>query len=201
MIKYNNIKKSFNGKITLDIKELVFDSGKIYGLKGLNGSGKSTLCKILAKVEKSDEKILYPNINIGYMPQNPYIFDMSVINNIKISFNGEDDKNRSIDDINKYLKLFNLSEYKNRNAKKLSGGEKQKLSLIRLLIKKYDLLILDEPTSSMDISSMEIAENEIKKYAKDNNSVVFMVSHEEGELEKIADKIILLKDSNIEYVK
>ena len=164
MIKYNNIKKSFNGKITLNIKELVFDSGKIYGLKGLNGSGKSTLCKILAKVEKPDKKILYPSISIGYMPQNPYIFDMSVINNIKISLNGDEDRSRSIDDINKYLKLFNLSEYKNRNAKKLSGGEKQKLSLIRLLIKKYDLLILDEPTSSMDIKSMEIAENEIKKY-------------------------------------
>lgn len=198
MLVYKNIKKSFNGKLILDIKELCLCEGKICGIKGHNGSGKSTLCKILAKVENADIKIVYPKINIGYMPQSPYIFDMKVYDNILIALDDVTSKEISNEKIDYYLKIFNLMQYKYCNAKKLSGGEKQKLSLIRLLIRKYDLLILDEPTSSMDIDSMKIAEDEIKKYSRDNNSAVFMVSHEEGELEKVADSIIFLKDGHID---
>lgn len=194
MICYHNIKKSYGDKIVLDIKDFCLDKG-LYGLKGLNGSGKSTLCKILAKIEKPDIRLDYPDIKVGYMPQTSYAFDMKVIDNVFLGADKKAENNH--EKINEYLKIFNLEIYKDSNAKKLSGGEKQKLSLIRLMLKKYDLLILDEPTSSMDAKSVKIAENEIIKYRDENDCTVLMVSHEEGELERMTDKIIYIENGII----
>lgn len=190
---YKNIKKTYFGRVVLDINEITFIEGKIYGIKGFNGSGKSTFCKILARIENPDKSIDYPDISIGYMPQISYVFDMSVMKNMMLNADGKN----VLEKTSGLLKKFDLEKYKDTNAKSLSGGEKQKLSLARLMLKKYDMLILDEPTSSMDYNSTLMTDDLICEYAKSNNSIVLMVSHEEEELRRMTSDIIRFENGRL----
>ena len=192
MIIIGNIKKTYNKQVVLDINNLSLEEGKIYIVIGSNGSGKSTLAKILSGLLLDDsgkELKLVSNTNpnkvlsIGYIPQKPYIFDMSMEKNIMI--NGND-----LSKCNELISKFGISYLKGKNAKKLSGGEQQKMGLARFMMKDYDLAILDEPTSAMDNVSRNNALEIIKEYAK--NKTLIMITHDLDALDNINGQIIKL---------
>lgn len=192
MIIIDNIKKTYNNQVVLDIDKLSLEEGKIYIVIGSNGSGKSTLAKILSGLllDDSGKKLKLvsstnPNkvLNIGYIPQKPYIFDMSMEKNIMI--NGND-----LSKCNELISKFGISYLKGKNAKKLSGGEQQKMGLARFMMKDYDLAILDEPTSAMDNISRNNALEIIKEYAK--NKTLIMITHDLDALDNINGQIIKL---------
>lgn len=214
MIYIKNIKKTYTEKLILDVKDLAFSENNIYAIIGENGSGKSTLAKIIAGIVKTDDNInVYDiftkqlgdkNIDksnlIGYLSQKPYIFDMSLEKNILININKSGDKNK----LNQLISDFKIDYLKCKNAKKFSGGEKQKLSLARFMIREYKISIFDEVTSAMDTNSIRIAENNILKYFNDEydtegikNKIIIVITHDLEQAKRLTNNILLVKNKNI----
>jgi len=189
----NSFNKSYNNQFILSMPNLEFIPGKIYAIIGSNGSGKSTFAKVLSNIIKPDNKksiILDVNIKIGYMPQKSYAFHMSTLKNITI-------KSKDINRAKYLMKELQIDNLSNRPAKKLSGGETAKMALARLLIDKYDLLVLDEPTASMDMESTILSENLIKGYTANNNCICIMITHSLSEARRISDYILFIKEGSL----
>ena len=179
----------------------------IYGIYGQSGSGKTTLLNILIGFVKPQKGSIYynnkkqifnkiaNNYNISFLPQNPIILDENIFINSTLKFSN------SIEELNKikfYLKKFNLSKFLNyrftknssiQSIKNMSGGEKQRIAFIRSIINDPELLILDEPVSSLDKKNSEIIFRFLKNFKK--NRIIIVTSHKESE-KKFFDKIINL---------
>lgn len=193
MINFGKIKKTYNGQVVLDIDNFSIEENKTYVITGSNGSGKSTLAKIIANLIPDDNNIvkslnLEDKYLIGYLAQKPYVFDMNLEKNILINNN---DKNKC----ESLIKKFSLEHLRGKSAKKFSGGEQQKMSLARFMMKDYDIVILDEPTSAMDENSKKTAVDIIEEYSK--NKTMIMITHDLPCVEHIADYIIKMDDGKI----
>ena len=186
-----NLKKSYNGRRVLELDELSLEKGKIYAVIGANGSGKSTLAKLAAGVLGHDGgRMEKPDLSIGYMPQKSFAFRMSLRKNMLI--NGDDAQ--CAQELLGALKLGHLSEAK---AKRLSGGETARMALARLLMRDYELLVLDEPSSAMDIESTLLAERLIRDYRDRTGCAVLIVTHSINQAGRIADEVLFLSEGRL----
>ena len=163
---------------------------------GKNASGKSTLIKLLLKFYEPEKgKILINNIDIckietkslrekfGVVPQKNEVFEGTLNNNITL-----EDKSISPEELNKIKKVASLQEFGESNRKilykgnNISGGQKQRIAIARALIKKTDVLVLDEAYASLDINTQETIKNNILKDY--NNTIIIDIG------QKIEDRII-----------
>lgn len=184
-MKVPPVRKSYGGKLVLSLPELDLEKGKIYAVIGPNGSGKSTFAKILAGVEQSDDKAAMPECSVGYMPQKSWAFRMSTKANIMLC---AEDLNRC----KALMSSLRIEHLAQQNAKKLSGGETARMALARVLMRSYDLLILDEPTAAMDMESTLLAEALICRCCRENHCAVLLVTHSLQQARRSADKILFL---------
>lgn len=209
-IQLKGVCLSIHNKPLLTDINLVFKKGDIYVIKGQNGTGKSTLIKLLTGMY-SDEfsgEILYNNIpmskidmykvrktHIGIIEQEPFLFDDTIRYNILL-----DEYSYDQNMFNQLCEILNFKDYLENqpngidthvgeNATAISGGEKQKIALIRAFIKKPDVIILDEPTSALDSISTNGLKELISKIKK--NKIIILVSHETT-FDDVADNIICL---------
>ena len=181
-MKTNAIRKTYKGRLVLDMPSLDLEGGKVYSIVGANGSGKSTFAKILAGIVDADEGV-GALADVGYMAQKSYAFNMSLEKNILI--NGED-KERC----QKLMEALNISHLASNKAKTLSGGETAKMALARIMMKDYKVLILDEPTAAMDRESVSLAEELIKEYCKQTQCVTILITHSLEQAKRMSDEII-----------
>lgn len=194
MIKVKNLRKTYNNQLILGIDEFSIDRNGVYLITGPNGSGKSTFGKMLAGIECDDsgKRIMISedgtDLNVGYLPQNPYIFDLSLEKNIFVKIKNEKKSNY-------YIDKFEIGYLRGKNAKKFSGGEKQKMSLVRFMMDDYDVAIFDEPTSAMDDKSKKITSTLIKEYSKDK--IVIVITHDMTYLDQIALRIFKMADGKL----
>ncbi len=190
MIELLNIKKTYNDVVALFIPKFDFEEGKNYALIGANGSGKSTLIRLLAKTLSPDEGkiIMPPKMTKTYMPQKCFGFNLRVINNLTIVKNDKALANNLLD-------ILKMTTFAKKNASRLSGGETQKIALARTFMVDSNLLLLDEPTSAMDIESSILAENLIKE--KSAGKTLIFSTHSIPQAEKLADYIIFLNNGEI----
>lgn len=200
-IKIRNAVKEYNDKIVLSIDSLNFEKDRIYAVLGLNGSGKTTLLQCASGLDSFTKgEVHYDGIESGSsirryiaaMTQKPYLFNCSAEDNIKIGlkfrrFEKNDMESRILD----YLSYFDIKALMKKNARKLSGGEQQKIALLRTAVIEAKMTFLDEPTASMDIESTFKAEKLIKEMVKDGRSVI-LVTHDLYQAERIADYILFL---------
>jgi molybdate transport system ATP-binding protein len=198
-----DIIKSFNDfklEVNLEVKEKQF-----VAIKGKSGSGKTTLLRILAGLEEAQGEIKVDNeiwlnkrINlppqkreIGFVFQNYALFEnMSVEENLLFVRN---DKSLA----NRLLEITELIQLKNRYPKTLSGGQKQRVSLCRALMKRPEILLLDEPLSALDSDMRAKLQNEILKLHKEFNITTIMISHDLSEIYKLTNRIIELRNGKI----
>lgn len=195
MIEIKNLTKSYGDRTVLDIDSLSIKKGECIVLTGHNGSGKSTLIKILADVLKESSGSVKKEGRVYYLPQSCLPFNKSVRRNITCCLDGgRKDKNTRCDEI---LTAFCLKHLENKNAKTLSGGECQRLCLARVLSRRADIILLDEPTSAADKKSRQIINSLIADYHKKTGCTVIMTSHTEEipDFDKV--KIINLCDGKI----
>lgn len=187
MIKISNLKKKYENlsgeNFILSIDNLTFSDNKKYALIGANGSGKSTLLKCIAKVITYDGKIDIDGL-VAYMPQEPVIFKTTTIKNLELVC-----KEKAAAALSQFS-LLNLSK---QRGDKLSGGEKQRLALARTVIANSNALLLDEPTSMIDVNFTQNIENIICSQSK----CVIFATHEIGQAKKIADEIIYFEKGKI----
>jgi len=185
-IEIKNLEKNFNNTTVLKDINLNFEKGKIIALLGADGAGKTTLLRLIIGLLCSDKgKITTLDLNpkkdkekivslVGYMPQKFGLYeDLTVIENLKLY----QQLKKSNDDFEKLLDFTTLKPFKNRLAKDLSGGMKQKLGLACALLGEPELLILDEPSVGVDpLSRLELLEL-VKKSITKNTSVVWSSSY------------------------
>ena len=186
-------KKEYGKNTVLDV-ERSFEEGKIYAIIGNNGSGKSTFLNVLAKEIPFEGEIVCPK-DVLYMPQTAYNFDFSVKKNVLLFVKKKDEEQRRKSE--ERLQKSGLSPLLKKNAKRLSGGEGQKTALLRTLNRPCSVLLLDEPTSSMDLSATQIAEDLILDYKKDAACTIFWVTHSVAQAERVADEILFFDAGKI----
>lgn len=178
--------KTYAGKTVLRVPEVELPAGQITAVIGANGSGKSTMAKVLAGVERPDGRAWQaPDARIGYMPQKSYAFRMSTARNIAL--NGGDMQRRA-----QLMAALQLEELAGQRAKKLSGGETARMALARLLMGRYELLILDEPTAAMDMESMLAAERLVRDYSRETGCAVLLITHSIQQARRLADRVLFL---------
>jgi len=173
--------KTYEGRTVLDFPGMEVQSGKIYAVIGANGSGKSTFAKILAGVLKADDRFKAVD-GIGYMPQKNYAFRMSVQRNLWL--NGDD---RML--ANWLMDALQIRDLSLKRADKLSGGETARMALARLMMKNYELVLLDEPTAPMDMETTLLSEGLIRRYVDGSHCALILVTHSLQQARRIADEV------------
>lgn len=176
--------KTYDGRRVLEFPGLELQSGLIYAVIGANGSGKSTFAKILAGVLPADEKLIYTDASaVGYMPQKNYAFKLSTVSNIML--NGGDRARAQ-----RLMEKLQLTHLEKKKANRLSGGETARMALARLMMKSYELVILDEPTAAMDMETSSLSEEMIVDYVKETGCTLLLVTHSLQQAKRIADRVL-----------
>ena len=186
-MKVNAVTKTYEGKTVLRMPALEFEPGRICAVMGANGSGKTTYARILAGVVRADGKIkpFEGNESVGYMPQKSYPFRMTTLSNVNLIVK---DKARALD----LMRTLSIDHLAKQRAGSLSGGETARMALARLFMGEFEVLVLDEPTASMDIESTALTEELIKKVCRERQCVVILVTHSLKQVQRVADDLLFL---------
>lgn len=202
--------KDVKYKDMLEIPKLSIPEKKITSFIGESGSGKTTLLRLLNKMISCNKgQIFYNGISLEDIdsithrrevvmsPQNPVVFPGSVKDNLLIGLKFSEKPEAKEDTLNKILKIVCLNKDLSKNAKDLSGGEKQRMCLGRVLLMKPKVLLLDEPTSALDEETENLLMTNIKGYAKQEDITIIMVTHSKNIAKKFSDFIFELKDGRV----
>lgn len=192
MLEIKDLSISINDRYLVKHLSLTLNKKDKLAIIGEEGNGKSTLLKAIlgiceyARIEGS---INYKNNKIGYLEQS-LIYSGKVFDFI---FDSEEDYYSKTGDLYKYLDVFNLKEsVLDKRINSLSGGEKVKIGLLKLLLNKCDILLLDEPTNDLDIKTLEWLET----FINSAEIPIIYVSHDETLLSNTASSILHLEQIN-----
>lgn len=196
VINVEHISKLYGDKMILEDLSCSVDEGDKIGIIGINGTGKSTLLRIIAGEEEADEgKIIFSNgMTIGWMGQNPEFDEESSI--LKYVCEGkkiEDDYGYE-SDAKAMLTVLELENF-DEKIKNLSGGQKKRAALCKVLLQKPDILILDEPTNHLDNKMSDWLENYLKSF----RGVLLMVTHDRYFLDKVTNHIWEVESGKVYY--
>ncbi len=204
-LKISNVTKIYPGCIANDNVSLEFNSGKIYALLGENGAGKSTLVKILSGVIIPDEGKIYLNENnlklnspldakkndIGMVFQHFNLFEtLSVFENLIID---SDEQRESLrEKIDTIMKKYNFSIDLDIPILNLSAGQKQKVEIIRCLIRNPKVLIMDEPTSVLTEQETSELFLSLKKFSEEGILIIY-ITHKLKEVMQLCDEVAVMR--------
>ncbi|MBQ9912730.1 MAG: ABC transporter ATP-binding protein [Clostridia bacterium] len=193
MIEIKNLTKNYGDRAVLNIGSLTVKKGDTVVIVGPNGSGKSTLLKILAGILPKSGGDFTVNGSLYYMPQQSVPFRKTVKKNLIFSAKAENKEKKA----ENMLSLLSLTDFADKNAAGLSGGECQRLALGRVLINEGDFLLLDEPSSAADIEGTEIIEKAVAEYKRKTGCGILMTTHSPGQARRMADRIVILYNGEI----
>ena len=204
-LKISNVTKIYPGCVANDNVSLEFNSGKIYALLGENGAGKSTLVKILSGVIIPDEGKIYLNENnlklnspldakkndIGMVFQHFNLFEtLSVFENLIIDSDEERESLR--EKIDTIMKKYNFSIDLDIPVLNLSAGQKQKVEIIRCLIRSPKVLIMDEPTSVLTEQETSELFLSLKKFSEEGILIIY-ITHKLKEVMQLCDEVAVMR--------
>ncbi len=192
LVEFKSLSKSFHGKTLLDNVGFSLNRGEITTLIGQNGAGKTTLAKIILGLEKYDsgELLIKKGLNIGYVPQKlDFDFNMPLTSKGLIKIIAP---NAQKEDLDNFSNFIDYSSIKHKDISQISGGQMQKLLLAGSIINKPDLLILDEPTQFLDVSSQQEFYRILGDLKAKRGLTVFMISHDLFTVMKNSDQVICL---------
>jgi len=204
-IELKDISKTYNNIEVLKNINFSVQKGEILGLLGVNGAGKSTIMKIICSYVKPNSgkvKICENDIEthtkltkskIGYLSEKNPLYEEMYVNEFLIfisRFYKEKNKN-----LNTVLENTNLKDIKNKKIKILSAGQRKRVGIAQAILHDPDVLILDEPTATLDPNQKNEIHNLIKVLGE--NKAILFSSHIIDEVEKICDRIIIIHKGNI----
>lgn len=197
VVEAEKISKSYGDKNVLSEVDLLVERESKIAFVGQNGQGKSTLAKIIVKeIEYSGKLTLGHNVQIGYFAQNQadYLDGTKTVLDTMIDAANEKNRSRVRDILGSFL--FRGDEV-DKYVRVLSGGERNRLALAKLLLQPFNVLVMDEPTNHLDIKSKNVLKDALKSF----EGTLLLVSHDRDFLQGLTNKVYEFKDHHIkEYL-
>ncbi len=201
-----NLKHWYNTQPVLDIDNLTISRASILGLMGPNGSGKSTLLRLLGFIDSPTKgEILFkgkPGVpfsnavrfKVTLLPQTPYLMKRSVYKNIAYGLKLRGDTNDYRKEIYKALDIVGLSgeTFAERRWYELSGGEAQRVALAARIVLNPEVLLMDEPTASVDASSARLIRDASVQACRERGATLVIASHDWQWLYEVCDEVLHL---------
>ncbi|NPD44620.1 MULTISPECIES: sulfate/molybdate ABC transporter ATP-binding protein [unclassified Lentimicrobium] len=212
MIKINLQKQlnAANGFLQINV-DMEIEKGQLVTIYGESGAGKTSILRMLAGLMEADSGLIKVNdaiwLNedkglclkpqqrrIGFVFQDYALFpNMTVKDNLSFALEKGQDKNI----VEELIDFMELGDLQLRHPDKLSGGQKQRVALARALVRKPEILLLDEPLSALDAKMRTKLQDYILKVHRKYHLTTLLISHEVGEVIKMADKIFILEQGKI----
>jgi len=208
-ININNLSKKYKNTLAVNGINFKINRGSTIGLLGPNGCGKSTtIGMLLGLIKPTSGEIIINNQNVENNRTNllqkmnfisPYIElpkKLTIEENLKVfgmMYCVENLESK----IAKLIDKLNLSKFKKRKTGELSSGQKNRVSLAKALINDPEILLLDEPTASLDPDVADYVRSIIEDYASDNKKTILIASHNMNEVERLCDEVMMMKNGNI----
>lgn len=211
VLEVSNLSKTYGDTEVLHPTTLSVRKGEILAVIGPSGAGKSTLLRLLDGLEKPTsgtisifgelfERSTRKGIRnrMGILFQKTVLFDRSVLDNIALGLSYRripraEQKRRAAETLEK----LGMSEYANRSARTLSGGEGQRVSFARILVTKPELLFLDEPTANLDPLAAKDVEDMILAENAENGTTILINTHDQMQAQRLADRVAVILDGSI----
>lgn len=214
MIKFDNVSKYYKEKQIIFNQNFEIKNNEFFILVGPSGSGKTTTLKMINKIIDVNEGYIYFNdknindynlrelrLNIGYVLQQIALFpNLTVEENISLIPEMKKWDRKKIDEkIKNLLNLVGLDPivYAKRLPKELSGGEQQRVGIVRAIIAEPEVLLMDEPFSALDPISREQLQDLIKKIHTELGITIIFVTHDIKEAMKLGDRICIMNQGKI----
>lgn len=195
--------------------DLTLQAGEIGIILGKNGCGKTTLFKnILGLCNPDGGRVLFDGEDllhmsrqerarrIAYVPQHIHFGALSVFDSVlmgRVSYFGLRAGQEDYDAVNAILQEMQLTDFAERNAEELSGGEKQKIAIARAMAQQPRLLVFDEPTGNLDMANEQLIVEEAKKLAREKNVAILSSLHDLNQALDMGDRFFFMKDGVIKY--
>ena len=211
LYQINNLKYRYGGHFELDVPELTIEQGASIGFAGSNGSGKTTLLRLLAFIELPEEgDILFdgaevtkngggPKRDVTMLLQEPYLLKRSVFENVAFGLKIRDDRKDLKERVCGAMELVGMSprEFARRRWHELSGGEAQRIALAARLVLRPKVLILDEPTASVDQESARLIKEAIVECRSQFGMSLIIASHDRVWLNSATDTVKRMHEGRI----
>jgi NitT/TauT family transport system ATP-binding protein len=205
ILKLNDVSKKFDDLSVLSNITFEVEIGKTISILGPSGCGKTTLLKIIGQLEmQTAGKIIYNNdmtIKSSFVFQEPALLPWQTLKQnveLPIIIQGKPIDNKKV---NYIINLVGLQNFKDYYPSKLSGGMKHRTALARALITQPNLLLLDEPFSSLDEFNREVLYNELNSILNKLKTTTILVTHNIREAIVLSDLIIILSDRPASIIK
>ena len=206
--------KNVKYKDILDISNLRIEKNKITSIVGESGSGKTTLLRLLNKLISCDSgEILYRNESLNdidsielrrkvvMLPQAPVIFPGNIKDNLLIGLELAEKPKANDEKLQSVLKRVRLNKELSNESSSLSGGEKQRLALARVMLLEPDVFLLDEPSSALDEETEDNIIEQLVECIKQTKKTLIMIIHSKKVAETYSDNIIEISQGRIINVR
>lgn len=204
-LNVNGLRKTYGDRTVLDADGLTLESSRAYALVGPNGSGKSTFLKVLSgiidqtagSVDVSGD-VTRDALSVGYMPQKSYVFGFSVLKNVSMALDGKGlSRDEAQERAMRALEEVGMRSFADKRGSGLSGGEAQRVALARMLVQDLDVLLLDEPTASMDITGTLLVEEALARYRERTGCLLVVATHAPSQARRIAPETVMLASGRV----
>ncbi|MDE0858259.1 MAG: ATP-binding cassette domain-containing protein [Candidatus Poseidoniaceae archaeon] len=200
VLKIENMCKSFGDANIIDGLQLSLAANEIVAILGPSGCGKSTLLRSIVGLETIDQGTIEISSSrktdaVGYLFQKPILYPhLNVAGNIALGLTQKKSKQEKRAVIAEELAFVDMNGFEKRRVESLSGGEAQRVALVRAMLGQPDVLLLDEPFSALDLDTRRDLAVETRRWLKDRKTAAIHVTHDPEEAELIADRVILWAD-------
>ena len=210
IIRARSVTKSYGSEIVLSDFNLDVWNGSIVGILGISGSGKTTALRLLAGFDKPDTGIIEmrnrvissedtflppEERNVGMVFQDYALFPhLNVEKNISFGLSRDEIKSGRLEEV---LSMCNLETYRNKFPQELSGGQQQRVSLARALAPKPEVILLDEPFTSLDAHMARDLREEVVSLLRQTETTAIIVTHDQEEALSVCDVVSVLENGSI----
>ena len=210
IIRARSVTKSYGSEIVLSDFNLDVWNGSIVGILGISGSGKTTALRLLAGFDKPDTGIIEmrnrvissedtflppEERNVGMVFQDYALFPhLNVEKNISFGLSRDEIKSGRLEEV---LSMCNLETYRNKFPQELSGGQQQRVSLARALAPKPEVILLDEPFTSLDAHMARDLREEVVSLLRQTETTAIIVTHDQEEALSVCDVVSVLEDGSV----
>jgi|ETN01SMinimDraft_1059929.scaffolds.fasta_scaffold25884_2 iron complex transport system ATP-binding protein len=205
LLTIENLEIVKGGKQLIHNFNASFDNGSIIGLLGPNGVGKSSLLRVIAGLEKPVSGNIQITDEISFLPQDYNLnTDLSVLETILLGRARylkwyEYPNSRDVNKADEVIRMMDLSDHKEKSFRKLSGGQKQLVLIAQSLVSECRLLLLDEPSSALDLLNQEKLYSILEFIRKDRKISIVFSTHEPNQVLQFADTVLMMSDNHHIY--